>query len=331
MSTYRIGIIGCGEMGTAHARCLAELQGSTVVALCDRDASRARRLKTIAPEASVCTETSAIFGNDAIDAVYICTHNDSHASLGVAAAESGKHVLMEKPVALTLRECQELLEAVERSGIFFMTAFKLRFYPAVRIVREFIPSPNLCVAQVLDEPWPDAFWGNDPLTGGGNVLSQGCHAADLMCHLLGSEPASVSASAGNFGHPGIDITDLLAATVRFANGAIGSLVAGDVGRSALVSKFSFQVMDGTKSAHLFDRLKQAILWDGVQEQHISDPEEVGIREENREFLEILAGKRSPSASLRDGVRATVLLLRAIESHKAGEPRSVELPVDPAAS
>jgi predicted dehydrogenase len=323
-SLFRIGIIGCGEMGETHARCLAELGRCTVAALCDRDEARARRLKTLAPDAYTCADPALIFRDDALDAIYISTNNDSHALLGVAAARAGKHVLMEKPVALSLKDCSDLLEAVERSGIFFMTAFKLRFYPAVRLVREFIPAPLLCVAQALDERWPDSFWGSDPHRGGGNVLSQGCHAADLMCYLMASEPVNVCARAGNYSHPGIETTDLLAATVTFASGAVGSLVAGDAGRSPLLSKFSFQVMDGTRSAHLFDRLKQALLWDGVEEHRHGDLEEVGILEENREFLEVLAGRQSPPATLRDGVRATVLLLRAIESSSAGHPVNVEL-------
>jgi predicted dehydrogenase len=232
-------------------------------------------------------------------------------------------VMMEKPVAMTFQECNDLLNAVEQSRIHFMTAFKLRFYPAVHRVRKSIPSPYLCVAQMIDERWPDSFWGNDPFRGGGNVLSQGCHAADLMCYLLGSEPVRVFASGGNHHHPGIDIIDLLAATVTYANGATGSLVVGDVGRTPFFSKLSFQVMDGSRTAHLYDRLKQVRLWDGAQEHHYTDSQELGVLEENKEFLQVVGGTGHPSATLRDGIRATVLLLRALESLRTGQPQSLE--------
>jgi predicted dehydrogenase len=99
---------------------------------------------------------------------------------------------------------------------------------------------------------------------------------------------------------------------------------GDVGLTPFVSKLSFQVMDGSRSAHLYDRLKQVSLWDGKQEQHFSDSEELGFLQENREFLEAVSGKVQPSATLRHGIRATVLLLRAVESIKTGHPQSIQL-------
>ena len=320
----RIGIIGCGEAGSIHARCLKELETATVGGFCDPDESSARKLVEYFPEAYTCPTPDRLLHDETIDAVYVCTHNDSHARLGIEAAKAGKHVMMEKPVALTLKECHELLSAVEQSGILFMTAFKLRYYPSVQRVREFLPSPRLCIAQMTDERWPDAFWGNDPAQGGGNVLSQGCHAADLMCHLLGNEPVTISAVGGNYHHPGVNITDTLAATVTFATGAAGSLVVGDLGSTPLVSKFSFQVMDGVRTAHVYDRLKQVRLWDGKQEQHFAEQDEAGFLEENREFLSALREKRQPSASLLHGIRATVLLLRGIESMKTGQPQPVQL-------
>ena len=320
----RIGIIGCGEMGEAHARCIAEIGSAEIAALCDRDEPRARRLLQYAPGAQVCADAEHLFRDDRLDAVYICTHNESHANLGIAAARAGKHVMMEKPVAMTLKECHNLLDAVNRSGIHFMTAFKLRYYPSVRKVLEFVPSPKLCIAQMMDDRWGDSFWGNDPDRGGGNVLSQGCHAADLMCHLLRSEPVTVYASGGNFHHPGTSITDTLAATVTFASGATGSLVIGDVGRTPFVSKLSIQIMDGTRTAHLHDRLKKVYLWDGTHEIQHSDADETGVLEENKDFLSVLAGTRSVSASVNDGIRATALLLRGLESLETGKPQPASL-------
>ena len=319
-----IGIIGCGEVGHIHARHICEIGTATIRGLCDTDEARARQLLQYSPDAYVCSDPNRIFGDDTIDAVYVCTHNDSHAKLGIAGARAGKHVMMEKPVAMSLRECSDLLQAVGKSGVHFMTAFKLRFYPSIRRVREFIPSPHLCIAQMTDERWPDSFWANDPVRGGGNVLSQGCHAVDLMCPLVGSEPVKVFASGGNYHHPGLDIIDALGATVTFADGATGNLVVGDIASTPVVSKLSFQVMDGTRSAHLHNRLKQVSLWDGKQEQRFTDSEELGFLWENKEFLRVLGGETQPTASLQHGIRATVLLLRAIESIRTGQPQSALL-------
>lgn len=322
--SINIGIIGCGEMGQIHARCIKEIGTATIRGFCDADESKAQKLLSYSPDAYICSDPQKLLDDDSIRTVYICTYNDSHARLGIAAARAGKHVMMEKPVAMSLKECSELQDAVERSEIHFMTAFKLRFYPTVQKVREFIPSPLMCVAQMSDERWPDSFWGNDPVRGGGNVLSQGCHAADLMCYLLGSEPVKVYAAGGNYHHKGLDITDALTATVTFANGATANLVVGDIGITPHVSKLSFQLLDGARTAHLYDRLKQAFLWDGKREEHLVDLEEFGFLNENKEFFNVISGKAQPSATLRHGIRATVLLLRAIESAKTGQPQPVHL-------
>jgi predicted dehydrogenase len=177
---------------------------------------------------------------------------------------------------------------------------------------------------MMDERWGDTFWGSDPFRGGGNILSQGCHASDLMCHLVGSEPVTVYASGGNYHHPGVSTTDALAATIKFTNGATGSLVVGDIGRTPYVSKLSFQVMDGIRTAHLHDRLKKVHLWDGAREMHHSDEVEAGVEEENKEFLQVVRGLANVSASVRDGIRATVLLIRALESIRTGQPQSATL-------
>lgn len=320
----KIGIIGCGEMGRTHARCIAALGLGKISALCDTDESYARSLAEFAPGAYTTTQSDRLIRDDSIDTVYICTHNESHAGLGIAAAHAGKHIMMEKPVAMTLRECSDLTDAVDHSGVRFMTAFKLRYYPSVGRVRAFMPHPFLCIAQMIDERWPDSFWGNDTLRGGGNVLSQGCHAVDLMCHLLDETPVSIYAHGGNLHHPGLAITDLLTATVSFANGASGSIVIGDAGRTPFLSKLSFQVMDGIRTAHLHDRLRQVHFWDGTKEHKHIDSEEMGFLEENREFLTALSDSRQPSASLADGIRATVILLRAQESLKSGQVHSIAL-------
>ncbi len=323
-STVSIGIIGCGAIGEEHARCLLSLPAASLRAFCDTDESRAAALSSLVPGSYYTEHPARIFADNSIEAVYVCTHTDSHASLGIAAAQAGKHIMMEKPLALTEHECFAVAEAVERAGVSCMTAFKLRFYSCVRRVRQFIPAPTVVVGQMMDERWPADFWGNDPLKGGGNVLSQGCHSVDLLYHLAGAEPVRVYAEGGNFHHPSNSITDTLLATIQFANGAVGCLAQGDAGRFPVLSKFSFQVMDGLRTAHLYNRLMTAVLWDGKQShRHDADHEE-GMMEENRTFLKALLDRTPPPVGVRDGVRATLVLLRALDSLASHKPQTVQL-------
>lgn len=324
MPPLQVAIIGCGSMGEIHAGCLSRIPEVSLRVFCDSDLQRARSLSAKFPAAFVTADPEQVLRDENVDAVYICTHHDTHSSLAIRAAERKKHVMLEKPMALTLRECYEVGNAVEKHGITLMTGFKMRYYPSVKRAREFIPSPLVTIGQMMDARWPDDFWANDPVRGGGNVLSQGCHTMDLVCHLNPSKPERVFAEGGNFTHQGKEIVDNIVATIRFENGTVASIAQGDSGQTPFVSKFSFQIADGQRSAHLHNRLKTITLFDGEHTSEITDPEEYGFQEENNDFVHSLLAKRPPPVTHVDGLRATLLILKAFESLKTGLPQSVKL-------
>ncbi|MDH3252863.1 MAG: Gfo/Idh/MocA family oxidoreductase [Ignavibacteria bacterium] len=318
-----VAIIGCGSIGEIHSECLKQIPGVRIRTFCDVDEQRARALCGKLDGVEATADPEEVFRDDFIDAVYICTQHDTHGRLAIRAASAGKHVMIEKPLALTVAECYEVGNAVEKSGIILMTGFKMRYYPAVAHVREFIPSPVMTIAQMIDARWPDDFWANDPVKGGGNIVSQGCHTMDLVYYLNRSEPVRVYAEGGNFTHPGLDIVDNIVATIQFANGRVASVAQGDSGQTPFVSKFSFQVTDGVRTAHLRNRLKTATMFDGEKTIQHEDPEEYGFLEENRDFIRSLQNNTEPPISYRDGLRATLLVLKAIESVRSGQPQALE--------
>ncbi|HMK38049.1 MAG TPA: Gfo/Idh/MocA family oxidoreductase [Bacteroidota bacterium] len=323
-SFLRVAVIGCGSMGETHALCLSRIDGVRLHAFCDVDEQRAASLCDKFAGSYATADHERVMRDPAVDAVYICTYHDTHSMLAIRAAEEHKHVMMEKPLALTLRECRDVGTAVEKHGITFMTGFKMRYYPSVARAREFIPSPLVTIAQMMDARWPDAFWANDPHRGGGNILSQGCHAMDLVCHLNGSRPVRIHAEGGNFSHPAIDIVDNIVATIRFENGSVASVALGDSGQTPFVSKFSYQITDGRKTAHLRDRLKTVTLFDGEKTTESVDPEEYGFIEENNDFIRSLRSGTPPPITHLDGLRATLMVLTAFESLRTGLPQSLSL-------
>ena len=309
-------------MGETHARCLSTLDGVKIRAFCDAQQERAETLSRSYGGVYATSDPERALTDDQVDAVYICTYHDTHSTLAIRAAQEGKHVMIEKPLALTLQECYDVGNAVEKSGITLMTGFKMRYYPAVARAREFLAHPVMTIAQMIDARWPDDFWANDPLKGGGNVLSQGCHTMDLVCYLNGAAPVRIFAEGGNFTHPGLDIVDNIVATVSFDNGAVASVAQGDSGQTPYVSKFSFQLTDGRKTVHLRNRLKTVTLFDGEKTEEVVDPEEYGFLEENRDFVRSLQAGTLPPITHVDGLRATLLILKAFESIRTGLPQTL---------
>ena len=265
-----------------------------------------------------------VFEDPDVDAVIIATHHDSHTPLALAAAAARKHILLEKPVALTVEECRAIRDGVQRAGIVCSVNFKFRFAPAVMRVRETIPRPILIVGQLAMERMPTDLWVRDPVRGGGLLLATACHAIDMVCHLSGSEPVRIYAE-GMPQQPrdGCDL-DAAAATVRFANGSIAVLAAADAGENPYTGKWLHQVFDGTRSAVLYDHFRQA-RFSGVDPVHYVTEDErradgtYGVLEN---FIESIRTGRRPAVTLDDGLRATLLAIQLLESVSSAVPKEV---------
>jgi myo-inositol 2-dehydrogenase/D-chiro-inositol 1-dehydrogenase len=315
-----IAIIGCGLIGETHARALRSL-GARVAAVCDQNETR---VAALAEEFNCIGDVnpSNIIHLPQIDAVYICTYHDTHASLAIEAANAKKAIFLEKPMAINALDCDAIVSAVRENEVLCMSGFKLHYYSLVRRAKEMIGSPLALAAHVLDRRWPNEIWANDPIMGGGNVLSQGCHAVDLLNYFAASKPVRIYAEGGNLHHNGIDVIDTMSATITYESGAVASLLVGDIGETPYNGKFSVQAMDGSRSIHLHHRLTQLTYFDGKNTETIVG-EEDGFLNENQEFLSALEAYRQPETNEIDGARATKMLLAGIESIRTHKPQSLE--------
>ncbi|SRR5579883_488750 len=319
----RIAILGCGLIGETHAECLAQL-GNPPVLFADTFLHRAQKLADKYSAHATDDPFSALTRLD-IDAVYICTYHDTHAPFAIEAAVNRKHIFLEKPMALIEKDCRNIASAVAKSGVRCVTGFKLHYYSLARKAKELIGTPIALTARVIDKRWPDDSWANDPIKGGGNVLSQGCHAVEMLNYLAGAKPVRIFAEGGNLHHSGLDIVDTMAATIAYDNGAVASLFIGDVGLTEHNGKFSFQAMNGNETVHLYRRLTRMSYFDGENDNRF-DGEEDGFLNENREFLTAIQENKRPETSEMDGLRTQMILLRGIEAMKTGQPQSlIDLP------
>jgi predicted dehydrogenase len=199
-----------------------------------------------------------------------------------------------------------------------MPAFKMRYYPLVRLAHEFIPRPQVLVGQMMDERWADHLWAQDPVQGGGNVASQGCHSTDIIRYFAGSEPKMLWAAGGSLTHPGHPCLDQCVASIQFQNGHVASWIQGDAGLGPFTSKFFFQLFGDGKSVQLYDRFKKATFSDGQRTWTEERDGEEGILLENREFVDALLHNREPELNVDDGIGATRLVLAAERAIRTGE-------------
>ncbi len=319
--TLQIALIGCGNLGRMHCEAIQTVGGAQLRAFADVAPHKAREYCEKYGGSYFTEEAERIFQDPQIDAVYICTLHDTHADLCIRAAQAGKHIMVEKPLALTVEDCRRIGEAVERYDVKLMPAFKMRYYTMIQKARELIAQPLLVTMQMMDNRWADTHWANDPIKGGGNVLSQGCHSCDILAFVAGAEPERVFAEGGNF-YTRSKVVDNIVATFRFANGCVGTWVQGDAHGTPFASKFFMQLIAQGKSASLSHRLTRLTYAEKGKADQVFEGIETGIVEENRAFIECLRNHTPPPVDHRDGLRATLMPLKAFASLRTGQPQKI---------
>ncbi len=320
MSELRAGLIGCGAIGGVHSEAVVGLEGIRMAAFCDVVEEKARTLCARYGGDYATGDAGRVLSDDSLDTVYICTHHDTHADYCIRAAEAGKNVLVEKPLALTVEDCRRIGDAVEREGIRLFTAFKMRYYPMVQKARELIPEPLMVVMQMMDNRWGKT-WANDPVLGGGNVYSQGCHSCDLLRYVAGSDPEEVYAAGGNYYQPNGRL-DNLTATFRFESGSAGCWIQGDANQPVLTSKLFMEIFSENRSVLLTDRFCTLTYTETGKEPVVYRGEEGGFVEENRLFVEALQTGAPMAADHVDGLMATLMMIQAGRSVESRRPEPV---------
>jgi predicted dehydrogenase len=226
---FRFGLIGTGGIAATHAAALDESDRATLVA-----ASGGRRAAAFCAQHGCGHEADpeALLDRGDLDGVILCTPSGVRRGLTVAAAERGLHVLVEKPLEVSVARGRAMIEACEAHGATLGVIFQSRFAPGVEAAAEAIHAGRLG-APVLGEvqvAWhrPPAYYdsaawrGTWSLDGGGALMNQGIHAVDQLLWLLG-EATEVSARATRRRHEGIEVEDTLVAHVTFASGALATM------------------------------------------------------------------------------------------------------------
>ena len=228
----QFALAGCGSIAPTHARALAALPEAALVACTDSVPAQAQ---AFAAEFGLRARPwQDILADPSIDAVTVCAPSGLHAALGVQALRAGKHVVVEKPMDVSLAACDALIAAQRESGQRLAVISQHRFDRASRVVRAALDDGLLGELTLLDAriPWyrtqeyyDSGDWrGTWAMDGGGCLMNQGVHTADLLRWLAGPV-ASVYAQTRTAAHVRLEVEDTLTAALTLANGAIGTLVA----------------------------------------------------------------------------------------------------------
>ncbi len=224
------GLVGCGVIAETYAAALDGATGGSLVAVTDVDADLAAKFAAEYAVADAGNLEHLLTRAD-VDVVCVCVPSGLHAEVGLAAAKAGRHVVVEKPIDISLGAARALIEGAEAAGVSLTVISQQRYHPGVRRAKALLDEGRLgrLVEVSASVPWyrseayyKSAGWrGTWALDGGGAFMNQGVHYADLVCWLCG-QPEVLAATCAAVAHD-IEVEDVALALLRFGSGAVGVL------------------------------------------------------------------------------------------------------------
>ena len=228
----KVGMVGSGSISNSHmAAYLEHSDRVRLTAVCDVIEAAARDYAERAGVEAVYTDLDDMLRDADIDAVDICTGHDQHAAPAIAAARAGKHVIVEKAMAHTLQDCRDMIEAADEAGVTLMVAQHLRHGPNARAVKRFLDEGTLgeiraiqthAVISIVGSK-PTGHWMTDGKQGGGILLTNTVHHLDLLRFYIGNVRRVTGVCKSLQPQLINDCDDMVAATLEFENGAIGTV------------------------------------------------------------------------------------------------------------
>jgi myo-inositol 2-dehydrogenase/D-chiro-inositol 1-dehydrogenase len=330
MATFGVAVIGAGRIGALHLRNLCAIPGVRVVVVADAEREAAERGKALANAERATDDVEDAICHPAVDAVVIATPTPTHARLITLAAESGKAIWCEKPVALDLGEAERAAAVVESKRLPAQVGFMRRFDPGYAAAKDKIASGALGRVEAFRAlsrdtyPPPPSFIAHS----GGIFLDMAIHDFDLARYLVG-EVAEVYAWGAvlideRFAQAGD--ADMACALLRFESGALGVVETArrsawgyDI-RTEVAGAQGKLVIEADQKTPL--RFSRRFGFEGDHYESFADRFEAAYRLQFEAFFEALRRGYSPSPGLRDAIETLRLAVAATRSWREGRPVAV---------
>lgn len=335
MTKIRVCLVGGGRAGKVHAGSLREhVPGAELVALADQDPEVLRRTGDEFEIEGRHPSLERALEQADIDAVVITTPTFAHKENAVTAAEAGAHVFLEKPMALTLEECDAIIDAVERNQVLLQIGFMRRFDPEFQAAAERIEAGEIgrpmMIKSLTHGPGLPPPWARELETSNGNLAEVNSHDWDCTRWLMGSDPERVYVEVANFkgadrGVDSDDFYDNALVNIRFESGALGSISGvcpcdyGYDARVEIVGEKGIMQVGGLQSQALnvgVDRDK------GLQSPIFrSWPERFqwAYIREMRHFVDCVREQKPPAVGAEDGRWAVAAVLAGTRSFQEQRP------------
>jgi predicted dehydrogenase/threonine dehydrogenase-like Zn-dependent dehydrogenase len=275
------------------------------------------------------TDYHEILRDDSIKAVFITTRHNLHAAMAIDVLESGKHVFVEKPLAMNRGEIEKLVEVLDRSSsLSLMVGYNRRFSPHIKKIKEYLSgykSPISLIANVNAGFVPPDAWVHDPVIGGGRIIGEGCHFIDLLAYLASSPIVEIYAqSVGNLPKSNSDCAAII---IKFESGSIGTVNYFPCGNKGYAKERIEVHCAGTSLVcDNFTHLYGYGCGNSISRVKLRTRMDKGHHEQFRRYIEFLKKGGSAPISHEDLLNTALATVCAVESITSGRPEKVIMPM-----
>lgn len=354
MATTGFGIIGCGMIAGFHAEAIKHLKGTKLAACFDNRPESAEKFAAANPGCRAYTRLEDMLADPAVDVVTICTPSGSHMEPAVKAANAGKHVVVEKPMEITLKRCDAILNACEKNKVQLCPIFPSRFSAANIELKKAVDEGRfgrLTLGDTYVKWWrtqqyyDQGGWrGTWALDGGGAYMNQAIHNVDLLYWFMG-DVAEVSAHTATLAHERIEVEDVGVACLKFKNGAVGVIEATTAAWPGHLKKTEIH---GTQGSVIVEQ-DDILLWQfekaRAKDRQIaekfarkvggtggaSDPKAIsymGHYEQLKDFVKAIQTGQPPKVTGAEGRKSVEIILAIYQAAWTGKTVKLPLAKDP---
>lgn len=338
-------IVGCGMIARFHARALAEVPNTKVVALVSRSASSAQKMKDeLKLSCDVANDLDGVLKRKDVVVVIITTPSGAHMEPAVASANAKKHVVVEKPLEITLERCDRIIEACARNNVQLCTIFPSRFGDANMELRKAVAAGRfgrLTLGETTCKWWREQSYydlggwkGTQALDGGGALMNQAIHNVDLLLWMMG-DVTHIMGFTTMLAHERIEVEDTAVACLRFKSGALGVIQAttsiwpglpktiavhGDQG-SVVIEQDDLLRWEFKSASSADDAIRQRFAQKVGASGGSSNPasiSHVGHARQLADFVEAIRAGRAPLVDGREGRKAVEVILGIYASNRSGK-------------
>ena len=347
---FGFGIIGAGMISHFHARAIAEIKNAQLLGIYSTNKAKSDQFA----EKHHCTAFPTLeemLSKTEIDIICLCTPSGIHLEPAISSIEAGKHCIIEKPLEITVERCNEIIEAARKAGVIVGVIFPSRFYEASRQLKKSLDENRfgdlvLGDAYVKWSRTPEYYqsgkWrGTWKYDGGGALMNQGIHSVDLLQWYMGPVESVQSVSA-NIRHKNIEVEDTIVSTVKFKNGALGTIecstgvfpgslkrveIMGTTGSAILEEDHLIQWQFKEESDE-DESIRKTMQSGAVSHGGASNPSDisfVGHQRQIEDFIHAIETNGTPFVDGEEGRKSVEIVCAIYESARLG--RMVKLPLE----